>query len=590
MAAQAGSPAPSGITDRFGLNVHHFEYEPEAFPLAAEVRARWVRLAAWWRIMERQPGVIDFGYLDRSVDAALANGLKVLIVFASVPAWANGSQPQLGIIDIEAAKPPNDLQSFPSFATAVATHFRGRVDAYEIWNEPNYKMFWNGKFDDFIDQILIPGAQAVKAADPSAKTLGPATDKKPGLFQRAALKAASHLDVLSCHLYYPEQTADVFIARATDHNESVKGLHKPLWVTELGVDSWVKGNDAQALELTKTLNGLRALPFLERLFFFQWRDGFWSVPKQKGWGLVSNSLEGFRRKKSFWALQDLVLQSSHRPGVAASPQPADGATNVPIDAPLRWNAGRDALSHRINLGTEEPLPFLGEQTATAFPASAAPREHGKTYLWRVDETGAGGSTTGTLWRFTVEEDPAATIADVIVRVQGSKPFFLVTAQGQGCSDCAPVRALVLPGTPAGLAPGAWTVGAPAAGPTDLTFLRPAGPTAPGAGAGPRPLTITLSNLRPGATYQVFGRFITVPEQDNRQAAVRMGLSAATMTLCSAGSTGATVVRKEGRWQEREVLIGSAQAANGRLTVQIDAKGVPEAAGWSGLRLHLAPAA
>jgi hypothetical protein len=89
---------------------------------------------------------------------------------------------------------------------------------------------------------------------------------------------------------------------------------------------------------------------------------------------------------------------------------------------------------------------------------------------------------------------------------------------------------------------------------------------------------------------VFGRFITVPEQDNRQAAVRMGLSAATMTLCSAGSTGATVVRKEGRWQEREVLIGSAQAANGRLTVQIDAKGVPEAAGWSGLRLHLAPAA
>src|SRR5439155_13641854 len=104
-------------------------------------------------------------------------------------------------------------------------------------------------------------------------------------------------------------------------------------------------------------------------------------------------------------------------------------------------AGHGARSHRISLGTTmngTPLPFLGEQTATVFPA--APLEHGKTYLWRVDEAGVGGSTTGTLWRFTVAEDPAA-VADVIVRVQDSSPFFLVTAQGQGCAACSPLRPL-----------------------------------------------------------------------------------------------------------------------------------------------------
>jgi len=586
MAAQAGSPPPlSATSGRFGLNVHHFEYEPAAFPLVAEARVRWVRLAAWWRIMERQRGVIDFGYLDPSVDAAVANGLKVLIVFASVPAWANGSRPELGIIDSDSALPPTDPQFFQEFVTAVATHFHGRVDAYEIWNEPNYKVFWNGDFGRFIQEILIPGAQAVKAVDPILSTLGPATDSNKTKFKEAVGKAFPFLDVLSCHLYNKQQSAGALIDGAKAHRALVlEQGDKPLWVTEFGVDSWEKGDDVQAKELVAALDGLRTLPFLQRLFLFEWRDGYWSVPKQRGWGLVSNSLEGFRRKPSFFAVQDLALRWLQRPGVATAPEPADGATNVPIDAPLRWSAGRDARSHRLSLGTEMPPPFLGELTATTSPASAAPREHGKTYFWRVDENGAGGVTTGTLWRFTVEEDPTAAITDVIVRVQNSSPFFLVTTQGQGCSACAPVRALVFPGTPA--TAGTWTLAAPATGPTDLAFLRPAGSAASPASKG---LTITVTGLRPGATYQVFGRFITAVEQDARQAAVRLGLDAASMTVCSAGSPGVTVLRKNGRWQEREVRIGSAQAQTGSLAVLLDAKGVAEAAGWSGLRLQIAPA-
>jgi hypothetical protein len=271
--------------------------------------------------------------------------------------------------------------------------------------------------------------------------------------------------------------------------------------------------------------------------------------------------------------------------VATSPVPADGATNVPIGMPLSWSAGRDARSHRISLGTDMPLPFLDEQTATIFAASAAPRELGKTYLWRVDEAGVGGSTTGTLWRFTVEEDPAATIADVIVRVQDASPFFLATVQGQGCAACAPLRSLVLSNTPREIAKGAWVLFIPEAPAADLPSLLPAVPPAT---ADPGPLSITLSGLRPDATYLVFGRFVTAAEQDVRQAAIRMGLAPAAMTLCAAGTSGATVVRKEGRWQEREVRIGSAPAANGSLTVLIDAKGVPEVAGWSGLRLQIAP--
>ncbi len=565
--------------NRFGLNVHHYEYEPEAFPLVAEARVGWVRLAAWWRFMERQQGVIDFGYLDQSVDAALAHGLKVLIAFASIPSWANGAPPELGIIDKNAALPPRKPQFFRDFVTAVATRYRGRVGHYEIWNEPNYKFFWNDdNYERFIDEILVSGAQAVKTADPAALTVGPATDRAKAKFEAAARRACSVLDILSCHLYM--DNADALFNQADNHYRPIlkQRCDKPLWVTEFGIDSWKVGDDVQAKDLVAALDGLRQRAWLERLFLFQWCDGYWPQKNQKGWGLVSNSIEGFRRKKSFWAVQDLALRWLRQPGVARSPQPADGATQVPLTAPLTWKAGRGARSHRISLATEgtESPAFQREQTETTFPATAAaPREPGRTYLWRVDEVKDGKTTAGSLWRFTTAEDPATAGAPVIVRVQAPSPFFL-GVEGQGRAECAPARSLVLPNVSPDIAAGAWTV---RTGPEDLNFLLPAGQSAPDA------LTISVAGLQPGTTYRVFGRFATTPQMAARQAAVRMGLDANSMTLYRADSPGATLVRKLGRWEEREVRIGSARADGGSLQVVLDAKGAEERAGWTGLRLE-----
>jgi hypothetical protein len=545
------------------------------------MRVGWVRLAAWWRIMQPQEGKIDFGYLDLAVAAALAHGLKVLIVFASIPGWANGTSADLGIMDPNAALPPTNPQFFRDFVTAVVARFRGRVGAYEIWNEPNYKTFWNSKdYDRFIAEILINGARAVKAADPAAKTLGPAVDRSPAKFKAAAIQACRSLDALSCHLYVTNATNLLQQLDATYRPILVNQCNKPLWVTEFGIDSWVVGEDVQAKELVAALQGLGPQrPYLARLFLFHWRDGNWPYPGQNGWGLVGNVIEGYRRKKSFWAVQDLALKRLKLPGVATSPEPADGATNVPLATPLVWLAGRGALSHRISLGPDSPV-FQRAQSDRAFPASAvAPREHGRTYFWRVDEVGSGGTTTGSLWQFTVEEDPAAASAPVIVGVQQAMPMFLDVLQGQGRAQCAPVRSLVLPDTPEDLAGGAWTVAAPA---SDLIFLFPAG-KAPG------PLTITLSGLRPGAPYRVFGRYVTPVEQAASQAAIRMGLDPAAMTLYDASTGGASVLRHDGAWEEREVQIGSARAASGGLTVVLDAQGVKEFAGWSGLRLELGTA-
>ena len=45
--------------------------------------------------------------------------------------------------------------------------------AWGLWNEPNLPSYWQGSRREYIYQILIPGALAVRAADPSALVAGP---------------------------------------------------------------------------------------------------------------------------------------------------------------------------------------------------------------------------------------------------------------------------------------------------------------------------------------------------------------------------------------------------------------------------------
>ena len=68
---------------------------------------------------------------DSAVSAARAHGLRVeLSLSGPAPAWATGNR-RFGPMQPNATK-------FGQFATAVAQHFKGKVDRYAIWNEPNY--------------------------------------------------------------------------------------------------------------------------------------------------------------------------------------------------------------------------------------------------------------------------------------------------------------------------------------------------------------------------------------------------------------------------------------------------------------------
>jgi regulation of enolase protein 1 (concanavalin A-like superfamily) len=102
--------------------------------------------------------------------------------------------------------------------------------------------------------------------------------------------------------------------------------------------------------------------------------------------------------------------------LAANPNPADGAVDVPRDTSLGWSAGKFAASHDVYLGKTladvnnasraKPAGILASQgqTATTY-APTAVLEYGQTYYWRIDEANKAPDNTifkGNVWSFTVE--------------------------------------------------------------------------------------------------------------------------------------------------------------------------------------------
>jgi hypothetical protein len=121
----------------------------------------WVRQQVLWSAMEPQKG--NFGndttaQLDQFVNGANAKGLKILLSVARSPDWV-GTKNGL----------PTKVQDFTDFMTFLTQRYKGKVQAYEIWNEQNYAYETGGTVNvGAYIPVLKAGYQVVKKADPKA--------------------------------------------------------------------------------------------------------------------------------------------------------------------------------------------------------------------------------------------------------------------------------------------------------------------------------------------------------------------------------------------------------------------------------------
>ncbi len=168
-AGQGESVAVQMTSPDYGVQVFLFwrdEVADRDLRLVEEAGFRWVKQEFAWREIEGAgPGIYDWSYSDRLMDQVDAHKLNIIARVGVQPAWAGGNYPDIG--------PPDDYQDFMNFLGALVSRYQGRVDAYQIWNEPNLSREWGGRPPNPAEyaEMLKMAYQTVKAIDPDATVI-----------------------------------------------------------------------------------------------------------------------------------------------------------------------------------------------------------------------------------------------------------------------------------------------------------------------------------------------------------------------------------------------------------------------------------
>lgn len=196
-----------------------------------------------WKDLQPEPHRWDFsntGFrrLDLYVDHIRKHSpaTRILYVLGQTPQWASSAPQSHSPYGEGHAAPPRDLEDWRDYVRTLARRYAGRITHWELWNEPDYRIFYLGSVETMVEMARI-AHEELKAADPRNTIVSPGLTASQGLRWLDRFLAAGggrYVDVIGFHWYYsfhPEGLA-AFI-------DNVRGVmrahgvdHKPLWNTE----------------------------------------------------------------------------------------------------------------------------------------------------------------------------------------------------------------------------------------------------------------------------------------------------------------------------------------------------------------------
>jgi len=174
--------------------------------LAREMGFGWVKLGFPWRDIEKERDAYDWWRSDQIVSVVERYGLKLVVRVDRHPLWSVETLPDA---EITPHQPPVDYQDYGDFCHELASRYKGRIAAYQVWNEPNLSREWGDKSPNPAEYtaLLRLCYEGIKTADPQAivisaglaptgtppPTAMPDTEFLQGMY---AAGAAAYFDVL----------------------------------------------------------------------------------------------------------------------------------------------------------------------------------------------------------------------------------------------------------------------------------------------------------------------------------------------------------------------------------------------------------
>lgn len=287
---------PLSAADRFphigyGMNVqlYYTDYD-RVLNLVKDAGFGWVKQQVTWKDTEGPKGAFGWDELDRVVGAANDHGINIILSVVKSPAWATADGGQ-GL--------PKNPQDFGDFMKVMAARYKGRVAAYELWNEENMAGEFGGEVDaGRYVKLLKAGYEAVKAEDLDAVVISggltPTGVNDPKiavddavfleqLYQYNGGEFGKYFDVLGAHpggnnnppdSFWPDNPGpdgwsdhqSFYFRRVEDLRKVMEKYgdgKKQVWLTEFG---WTTKNEAPGYEYGKDVTDELQAQYLVRAY------------------------------------------------------------------------------------------------------------------------------------------------------------------------------------------------------------------------------------------------------------------------------------------------------------------------------------
>lgn len=283
--------SPYGINTAFGPATSDLH---ERLELMQQAGIKWGRQDFNWKRIEREKGKYDWEPYDRLEEICHRHGLLLFGNLAYNPAFHD-------------PRTPDGVEAYCAFARAAAQRYKGKIDHWQIWNEPNGG-FWKGTPEQYA-RLMAAAGRAIHSANPEAKVLGLNMAFCDVLWAEKILKAVPYdcFDIACFHPYRPpcspeepfdfweldqyvkswhrgDLTPDyplVHMSFLEQTEELVKlmsqfGEPKPAWITEICWNSHIHPYGTSELRQADLLVRFYVLsmasPRIEKVFWWTLKD------------------------------------------------------------------------------------------------------------------------------------------------------------------------------------------------------------------------------------------------------------------------------------------------------------------------------
>ncbi|MEO6712229.1 MAG: hypothetical protein ABIM89_02235 [Mycobacteriales bacterium] len=241
-AAPASAAAPIG-PGLFGLHVNDLVGHYPTVPFGT---IRLWDAGVTWRDLEPSPGKWNFAHLDEQVARARAARKDIVMVLGVTPRWASKRPNEDAHYGKGAAAEPKDLATWRNYVKVLATRYHGKINKWELYNEPNAVMMYSGT----IPTMVAMAQQAwieLRRASAGNFVISPGvvtrtTNSPKWLDTYLRIGGARYANAIGAHFYVkarerPEDTLRYLaIVRGIMRSRGVSQL--PLWNTESGYGRW----------------------------------------------------------------------------------------------------------------------------------------------------------------------------------------------------------------------------------------------------------------------------------------------------------------------------------------------------------------